>query len=90
VERAGAIRAERGIPPVTIAGNPRVGLCGEPAEAGDKKKPSKKIPTGEKQPDARPGVGAAPDATVRVNGLHPAHGDVAVDLWEALLSRWIV
>ena len=59
-------------------------------EPGDKKKPSKKIPTGEKQSDARPGVRAAPDATVPVDSLHPAHSDLAVDLREALLCGLIV
>ena len=90
VEGAGAVGADLPVPTVTVAGGPGVDFGGEPADTGNEKNPTEVFPTGEKRADAGPGFYAAGDAPARVNGLHPAHGEFAIDLREALLGGGIV
>ena len=90
VNRAAPIGASSGVPAVAVTSNPRVDLGGEPADTGNEEQPSEQIPIREKQANMRPSVCTAPDPALSIDGLHPAHGDFTLDLWEARLSRWIV
>lgn len=90
MEGAGAVGADLTIPTVTVAGDPGIDFGGEPPDTGNEKNPTEVFPTAEKRADASPGFGAAGDAPARVNGLHPAHGEFAIDLRETLLGGGVV
>ena len=90
MDGAGTVGAEFAVPAVAVAGDPGVDFGGEPADAGDQKNPTEVTPAGEVQADAGPGFGAAGEAAARVDGLHPAHGEFAIDLGEALLGGGVV
>jgi len=90
VDGAGTVGAEFAVPAVAVAGDPRIDFGGEPADAGDKKNPAEVTPAGQEQADAGPRFGAAGDAAARVDGLHPAHSEFAIDLGEALQGGGVV
>ena len=90
MDRAGAVRAKLAVPTVAIARDPGVDFAGEPADARDEKNPTEVAPTREEQTDAGPRFDATRDASARVDGLHPAHGQSSVDLREAFLCRGVV
>lgn len=90
MEGAGAVGADLTIPTVTVAGDPGVDFGGEPADTGNQENPTEVSPTGEKRPDAGPGFCAAGDAPASINGQHPAHGELAIDLRETLPGAGIV
>ena len=90
MDRAGAVRAKLAVPTVAIPRDPGVDFAGEPADAREEKNPTEVAPTREEQTDAGPCFDATRDASARVDGLHPAHGQSSVDLREAFLCRGVV
>lgn len=90
MQRAGTVRTQRRVPAIPIASDPSVCFCSQPTNAGNQKQPREQIPARKKQSDVRPGLGTAPNASARVNRLHPAHSFLAIDLREACLRGWIV
>src|SRR5215469_3898380 len=90
MEAAGTVCADGPVPAIAIAGDPCVDFCGKEADAGNEENPREKFPDWEQHADAGPGVGAAEGSAPPVDGLHPLHGFVAIDLREALRCGRVV
>jgi len=90
VDGARAVSAQILIPAIAVSRDPSVHKASHKVNAGDKKQPGNEIPSGQCEADACPGIGAGEDATVRVNGLHQAHGFFPVNLRETRCSFGIV
>ena len=90
MQAAGAILANCAVPTVTIARDPCINSCGQPADSRYLQNPGEQIPAGEQRSNARPRVSAGKDAALRIHRLHPFHGFFAIDLRKALRHRRVV
>src|SRR5277367_3971404 len=79
MQRAGAILTHVAVPPIAIARDPRVKMLREKMNAWDKKQPRDQLPTGQRETDARPSVGAGVHAPAGIDRLHQAHRVVDID-----------
>src|SRR3974377_553527 len=90
VYRTRAIRAERAVPAVAVAGYPKISSCRQPTNARNQNNPRNQIPARKQESHARPGLRPAPRPALLVDCLHPTHGGVTVDLRESLLRQPIM
>jgi len=85
VHRAGTVFASFAIPAIAIARDPTIHALGEKMNSRHEQKPGEQLPTGQREPNSRPGIRAGVDAPTFINRLHEPHGLFGMDLREA---RW--
>jgi len=87
---ANAVFASFAVPAVTIARDPTIGALREKTNARDEQKPGDQLPTGEREPNPRPGVSTRINAAARIHALHETHGLFAMNLREAACNGRVV
>jgi hypothetical protein len=85
-----SIRTSRAVPSIAVPRNQFVNFAGNPTDARNQQNPSHHLPTRQEHADTSPSFGAARDAPIRANRLHPTHRDFRIDLWISLLDCGIM